>query len=141
MKHQIHHNKAGRVAILSQKLSTAAPNFHTRGNLVAHRGVKTHINNTRSAAVHGIHRREPLLPEPLIPYIHIGALPYCSAKIDGNKYDPSPPPPNPQRTKRNNTRKRTRPSRKINTREKTTTKTSPENMRPRRKKGDRPLEK
>ena len=49
MTHE-NHQKAGRLAILSQKLSTIAPNLHARGDRVAHRGGKTLIKNTRSTA-------------------------------------------------------------------------------------------
>ena len=68
MTHE-NHQKAGRLAILSQKLSTTAPNLHARGNRVAHRGGK-HSSKTpdppRGFNPQKRHyRREPLiLPEP-----------------------------------------------------------------------------
>ena len=74
MTHENRH-KAGRLAILSQKNSTTAPNLHARGDRVAQRGGK-HSSKTPDP-LRGfnpqtrLYCREPLiLPEPLIPYVY-----------------------------------------------------------------------
>ena len=84
MTHE-NHQKAGRLAILSQKLSTAAPNLHARGNRVAHRGGKTLIKNKHQ--IHreaSIHRRGTIAANHSSSLNHMHELtPYCNSKTTG----------------------------------------------------------
>ena len=88
MTHENHH-KAGRLAILSQKLSTTAPNLHARGNRVAHRGGKTLIKKHQIHREATIHRRGSItanhsssLNHSSRTYMH-ELSPYCNSKTTG----------------------------------------------------------
>ena len=86
---QENHHKADKLAILSQKLSTTAPNLHARGNRVAHRGGK----NTHQK--HQIHREASIHRRGSIAANHSSSLnhssrtymhelsPYYNAKTTG----------------------------------------------------------